>query len=111
MASVEPSHDLLVEAPDLALAAVGNEGDLAALAGLEADGRARRDVEPHAAGLVTVEGEGLVGLEEVVVAADLDRPVAGIGDLEGDGGLALVEDEVARCWINFSGYHVMTLSA
>ena len=32
-----------------------------------------------------VEAQRRVGLEEVVVAADLDRPVAGVGDLERHG--------------------------
>jgi hypothetical protein len=42
------------------------------------------DVEAHAAGGGAVEAQRRVGLEEVVVAAHLDRPVAGVGDAQGD---------------------------
>ncbi len=49
---------------------------VALLAGFEAHGGAGGDVEAHAARLVAVEHQAFVGLEEVVVAADLDRPVA-----------------------------------
>ena len=45
---------------------------------LEADGGAGRNVEPHAEGFAAIEFERLVDLEEVEVAADLHRPVAGI---------------------------------
>src|SRR5687768_11955510 len=85
--------DLGVEAVDGPATGIGDEGHLASLAGLEADGGAGRNVEAEAAGLLAVEGEGRVRFVEMVVRADLDRPVAGIGDLEGDGGAALVEDE------------------
>jgi hypothetical protein len=53
----------------------------ARLARLEAHRRAGGDVarrqQPRRR---AVEGQGRVGLEEVVVRADLDRPVAGVGD-------------------------------
>ena len=65
-----------------------------ALARLEADRRARRDVETVAVGGPAVEHQGAVGLEEVVVAADLDRPVAGVRDRQLDGGAALVERDL-----------------
>src|SRR5688572_16280673 len=78
-------HHLLPEAPDLALAGEGHELHVACLAGLEADGGAGGDVEAVAAGLGAVEFERRVGLGEVVVRADLDRAVAGVGDGEGDG--------------------------
>ena len=57
-----------------------DESDLAGLAGLEAHGGAGGDVEAQAAGLLAVEFEGAVGLGEMVVRADLDRSVAGVGD-------------------------------
>src|SRR5215468_7769285 len=52
---------------------------------LEADGRRLRDGQPHPEGGGAVELQGAVDLEEVIVRADLDRPVAGVADLERDG--------------------------
>ena len=74
----------LAEAVDLALARERHQPDLARLAGLEAHGRAGGDVEAVAARLGAVELQGRVGLGEVVVRADLDRPVAGVGDRQRD---------------------------
>ena len=53
----ERSHDLLPEPVDLARAAERHQRHLAALARLEADGRARRDVEAKPARLVTIEAQ------------------------------------------------------
>ena len=49
-----------------------------AAAGLEAHRGAGRDLQAHAARRVAVEAERSVGFGEVVVRADLDRPVAGV---------------------------------
>ena len=40
--------------------------------------------EPEAARRRAIEAQRRVGLEEVVVRADLDRPVAGVRDLHRD---------------------------
>src|SRR5215470_13100772 len=40
------------------------------------------------------------------MTADLDRSVAGIGDFERDGCSVLVQDDLAGCRKNFTGYHV-----
>ena len=69
-----------VEAEDPAGRRHRDEPDLAGLAGLEADGGAGGDVEAAAARGGAVEVERRVGLGEMVVRADLDRPVAGVGD-------------------------------
>ena len=53
------------------------------------------DVQAKAARRVAVEDERGVGLVEVVVRADLDRPVAGVGDLDRHRGAARVELDVA----------------
>src|SRR5258708_8621086 len=68
---------------------VGREPHGARLAGLEAHGGAGGDVEAHTLGPLAVEPESLVGLEEMIVAANLDRPVAGVGDLQRDRVAAL----------------------
>ena len=54
---------------------------VARLARLEAHRGAGGDVEPHAARLLAVELQRRIGFEEMIVRADLDRPVAGVGDL------------------------------
>ena len=57
----------------------------------------------------TVELQRLVGLEEVVVRADLDRPVAGVGDFHSDRLAALVELQVAGGDLHFAWDHGMGL--
>jgi hypothetical protein len=72
--------DPAVEADDAARPGIGDEPDLAALPRLEAGGGAGRNVEPETARLLAVKGECRVGAVEMIVRADLDRSVAGIGD-------------------------------
>ena len=84
-----------------------HQRDLPLLAGLEADGRAGGDVEAHALGLLAVEGEGAVGLVEVIVRADLDRPVAGVGDFDEDGLGAGIQLDLAVGGEDFSGDHCL----
>src|SRR5262245_42795586 len=42
----------------------------------------------------------------MIMAADLNRPVARVGDWTRDGGSVLVQDDLARCWKNLARYHV-----
>ncbi len=70
------AHDLLAEAEDAPVAADRNEAHFARLARLEADRRARGNVETHAPGRGAVEAQGRIGFEEVVVRPDLDGTVA-----------------------------------
>ena len=49
------------------------------VAGLEPDGGARGDVQPHAVRLRAIERQRAIDLEEVTVRADLDRTVAAVG--------------------------------
>ncbi len=72
------SVDEVVQSINLPRAGQGHEFDLALVAGLEADGRPRRDVEPETAGGLPVEGERGVDLVEVEVAPDLHGAIAGI---------------------------------
>src|SRR5207244_1290927 len=73
--------------------------------GFETHRRAGGDVEATAARHGAVEREGLVGLREMVVRADLDRAIAGIGDRYRGGGPAGVELDVARRGDDFAGSH------
>src|SRR5437899_1457746 len=98
-------HHLLTKAVDRALARKRDQRDLARLAWLEAHRRAGRDIEPHAARLLAVEFQRRIGLEEMVVRADLDRPVAGIGDRDLGGLAAGVELDLAILDEQFAGDH------
>ena len=82
----ELARDLGLEAVALARAEIGRQPHGARLAGLEAHGGAGGDVEPHALCALAVELQRVVGLEEMIVAADLDRTVAGVGDLDAGSG-------------------------
>src|SRR5262245_54851830 len=42
----------------------------------------------------------------MIMAADLNRPVACVGDWKRDGGSVLVQDDLARCWKNLARYHI-----
>src|SRR5690606_34524860 len=71
-----------VEPGKLAAAAEFDQCYLLAFARLEPHGGAGRDIEMHAESSRAVEIERRIGLEEMIMAADLHRPVAGIDDLE-----------------------------
>jgi hypothetical protein len=94
-----------VEAEHRALAGQHHQRDLARLAGLEAHGGAGGDVEAEALGAVAVELQRRVGLIEMVVAADLDRAVAGVGDAERHGLALLVERDLALARDDLAGFH------
>src|SRR5436190_4317530 len=105
-------HDLPAKAVNLPLARKGDERDLPGLPRLEADRGAGRDVEAHAAGFLALERERRIGLEEMIMRADLDRPVAGIGDrklharpagIERD--VAVLRDDLAILGDDFAGDH------
>src|SRR3954451_7341137 len=72
-------HHVAAEAVDDALAGERHELHVARLPGLEPSRGPRRDVEPHAACAPPVELQRRIGLEEMIVRADLDRPIASIG--------------------------------
>ena len=75
---------------------IGNQGDLPALTGLEADRGSSRDVETETARLRAIEVEGGVGFEEVVVRTHLDGPVTGIGYRQRDRVAAGVQFKGSR---------------
>ena len=80
------SHHLACWKPKTrAVAGERHQLHVARLAGLEAHGGAGGDVEAHGrAALARSNVQGGVGLGEMIVRADLDRPVAGVGDRERD---------------------------
>src|SRR3954469_24270772 len=70
-----------------------NQPDGPAVTRLEPDGGTGGDVEVEPAGCGPVELQGPVRLEEMEVRADLDRPVAGVGDLRLEDLAALVAED------------------
>src|SRR6266702_5029941 len=96
---------LAAETVDHALAPECDEVHVAGLAGLEADGGTGGDVEAHAAGFLAVELQRRVGLEEMVVRADLDRAVAGVGDRQRHRLAAGIELDLAVLDEEFAGDH------
>src|SRR5919106_524989 len=102
---VDWTHDQTIEAAGPARAGDRHELDLARLPGLEAHRRAGRDVEATAARSLALELERGVGLEEMVVRADLNRAVAGIRHLQGDRGAVGIESDLAVADQIFAGNH------
>ena len=79
------------------------------LSGLEAHGGAGRDVQTKTVGRRPIEGERFVGLVEVVVRADLDRPVAGVGHFDADRAAAGVQLDLAGGGLDLSWNHFLLL--
>src|SRR5260370_6481774 len=96
---------LAAKSVDHALARERDQLHVAGLAGLEAHRGAGGDIEPHAARLLAVELQRRIGLEEMVVRADLDRPVAGIGDRQRHRLAAGVEFDFSVLDEEFAGDH------
>src|SRR5215475_6303389 len=103
--SLELAHHVLPESIDRTLAGECHQRDLARLPGLEAHRGAGRDVEPHAARLGAVKLQRRIGLEEMIVRAHLDRPVAGIRHRQGDGLAAGIELDLAVLDEGFARNH------
>ncbi len=83
-----------------------DEVDGFGFAGLEADGGPGGNVETEAVGAGAVEAEGGVGLDEMIMAADLDGAVAEVGDGEDGGGAARVEDDLAGSGSQKAGFGI-----
>ena len=72
----------IVAAADHAIAGDVDQRDGLGVARLEPHRGAGRNVQPLAVGLGAVEFQLAVGFDEMIMAADLDGPVAEIGDFE-----------------------------
>src|SRR5262249_13993314 len=101
----ELSHHVLPEPVDHALAGERNERDLACLPGFKAHRGAGGDVEPHATRLFAIEFQRRIGLEEMIVRSDLDRPVAGIGDRQRDRLAASIDLDLVVLDEHLTGDH------
>ncbi len=82
---IQWSHHLAAKAVDMPAPSIGHQRHGAGLARLEAHRRAGRNVQPEPAGHGTIKVQGRIGFKKMVVRADLDRPISGIGhgDLTG----------------------------
>src|SRR5262249_36516189 len=102
---IQGAGNLTAKALCDASASVGDEADLSALTRFETNRRARRNIEALTAGRLAFEGERGIDLVEMVVRADLDGPVAAVGDNEGDRRTAGIDLDLVGCWHDLSGYH------
>src|SRR5262245_5723936 len=100
------SHDGLVEAKNQARAPVGDQANFAGEARLEAHRRSRRNVQAIPKGSLSIKSESPVGLSKMIMASDLDRSVACVGDSKRDGCSILVQDNLASRRKNLARYHV-----
>src|SRR5262249_37515994 len=85
--------------------------NVARLARLKTNGSSRRNVEPHTARLLAVELQRRICFEEMIVRADLNRPVAGVCDRQRDSLAALVEFNITLLDEEISRDHWITASA
>ena len=93
--TVQRAANLASKAVNRAPTGIGARAPLPASARLETHGGPRCDVQPKAACALTVEDQSRVGLEEMVVRADLDRTITGVGHGDGNQGSARVQLELA----------------
>src|SRR5215831_11087276 len=100
------SHDRTVEAIDHAGAAVGDQRNLAGLSRLKSYRRSSRNIEAISKCGLAVELERRVGLGEVIVTADLDRPDARVGDRERNRRSVAIQNYLAGCGYDLAGNHV-----
>src|ERR1700677_1398252 len=103
-------HHVAAKAVDDALSRERDEMHLAGLTGLEPHGGAGGDVEPHATRASAIEFQRRIGLKEMIMRADLDRAVAGIGDRERDRLAAGGEVDLAVLDEEFTGDHFISFN-
>src|SRR6516165_3404076 len=96
------THDRLLKTVNESCALVGDHADLTTLAGLEPHRGSRGDVQAASAGSLSVKAQSDVGFCEVIMAPDLDRPVARIDDTKGNGNRVRIADNLARSGKNLA---------
>jgi hypothetical protein len=92
---IERPHHQLAKSVDDAIARQGDQADRARLPRLESHRGARGDIETVATGLLAIEVERRIRLEEVIVRADLNRSVTGIAHDDLDARATGIELDVA----------------
>src|SRR5579864_926507 len=99
------AHHCPVETINQARSLIGNQRHVTGLPWLEADSRSRRNVQATAKSSPPIERESRICLGKMIMAADLDRSVARVGNSERYGRSALVQDDLADGWKNFARVH------
>src|SRR5580658_6169594 len=100
------THDGLLKTVDQPCALIGNHPDLTTLTGFEPHSGSRRNVQAASTGSMPVKCQSRVGLREVIMTPDLNRPIARVGHTEGEGRGIRIQDDLARCGENLARYHV-----
>src|ERR1700733_12256802 len=103
-------HHFAAKAVDGTLSRQRDEMHLAALSRFEPHGGAGGDIEAHAARFLTLEFQRRIGLEEMIVRADLDRAITGIGDRERDRLAAGIELDIAVLDEEFARDHFISFN-
>jgi hypothetical protein len=106
----EFASDQTIAAVNHAVASELGELHFLFFARLEANRGAGRIVETHAEGRGAIERERAIGLKEMVVAANLNGPIAGIFDEEAARDAAGVREDWSGTFIKkiFTGLHGVT---
>src|SRR5262245_18749911 len=99
------AHDRLVEAVNQATAGVRDQPNFTGQTGLETHSRSSRNVQTISKSSLPIEGESRVAFSKMIVAADLDRPVACVGNRKRNICPIHVQNDLAGCWKNLAGYH------
>ena len=99
------AHDRLVEAVNQATAGERDQPNFTGQTGLETHSRSSRNVQAMSKSSLPVEGESRVAFSKMIVAADLDRSVACIGNRKRNICPILVQNDLAGSWKNLAGYH------
>ena len=90
---------------NLSIPCESNKVHLALIPWLKSYSRSRRNVQPEAAGRVSIEHEGGVHLEEMEMAAHLNRSIARVGHHDRLAFEIFVQNELTALGNNFSRYH------
>src|SRR5260370_32139934 len=108
---VEGTIDLAGMAIDHARTAKGHQIHLFLLARLKAHSRASGNVQAHAIGCGALESQRAVDLKEMIVAANLHRPAAGMSHKQRCRGPPDLGLDVARHLVSeiFSWSHLLSL--
>src|SRR5262249_28658347 len=73
---------------------------------LKADSRSCRNIQSKPQGGLSIKIEGRVSLREMIVAANLDWPIAGICNFEGNYCAGIVKDDLTCRGKNLAGDHL-----
>src|SRR5258708_24077007 len=103
--SVQGTVHQAVEAAHNAPATQRDQSDGALLAWVEADGRPRWNVEAKAPRGLAAEAQRAIDFEKMEVGADLDRSIAGVGDINIYSLAASIQGDLSLRRNDLAGRH------